>query len=217
MRTNVRLFGLSVLLASALCACDKPSFIELEPKEQTFKRIGEDLWWKAKARTKQGKYLHQVTFTWTTSDPKIVTIDAKGRAKAVGAGHAAIIAHVGELSAEAPVEVQGVGKVTLEPVEEITLDARGEGKPITVKVFDLAGHPVTDRTAVVRCQNEDVCRVFPDGVHGVDSGETILVASCEGLSSNEVKVKVLPTEEERMAKGIDVDKPDKPQKPGKKK
>ena len=216
MRANVRLWGVLLLAASALAGCDKPSVIELEPKEQTFKRIGEDVWWHARARTKQGKYLHKVTAVWSSSDPKVVSIDAVGRAKALSPGHATITAKVDALSADAPVEVQGVGKVTLEPTDEITLDARGAGKPITIKVFDLAGHPVSDRTPVARCKNEDICRVFPDGVHGVDSGETFLVASCEGLSSNEVPVKVLPTDEERMAKGIDVDgPPEKAKKPGK--
>jgi len=51
--------------------------------------------------------------------------------------------------------------------------------------------------------------VFPGPmVHGVDSGETTLEVTCEGRTAT-IPVKVLPTDEERIAKGIDVDKPSK--------
>jgi len=207
----MRKTALVVLALTVLAGCDKPAFIELEPKEHTFKRVGEDIWWKGKARTRQNKYIHTLTFQWSSADPKIVTIDAKGRAKAVGTGRTTITATFENLKAEAVVDVQGVGNVTVEPKEGLTLDARGEPKPIVMKVFDLAGHEISDRQPVARCKNEDVCRVFADGVRGVDSGETVLEVTCEGKTAS-MPIKVLPTEEERIAKGIDVDKPAKPAK-----
>lgn len=207
----MRTTALAVLALTLLAGCDKPAFIELDPKEHTFKRVGEDIWWKAKARTQQNKYIHTLTVQWSSADPKIVSIDAKGRAKAVGTGRTTITAIYKDLKAEAVVDVQGVGKVTVEPADGLTLDARGEPKPITIKVFDLAGHEITDRQAVARCKSEDVCRTSTSGVHGVDSGETMLEVTCEGKSAS-IPIKVLPTEEERIAKGIDVDKPAKPAK-----
>jgi hypothetical protein len=194
------------LLALGLLAvtCDRPDFLELEPKSHTFARPGEDVWWKAVARTRQGKILHKVTVSWSSSDEKVVTVDAKGRVRAVGPGVAKVLARVGELSAEAAVEVVAVGKVTVEPTEGLTLEARGEGKPIVIKVYDVQGRPLNDRVPVARCQDENICRVFPDGVHGVDSGETRLLVKAEGATA-EIPVKVLPTEEEKLAKGIGVD------------
>jgi hypothetical protein len=202
---------MAMTLLAALSGCDKPAFIDLDPKEHTFKRVGEDVWWTAKVRTRNGKFIHRDTVAWSSSDSKVVTIDDKGRAKSVGPGHATIIAKVQEVISEAAVDVQGVSKVTLEPVEGLTLEARGEGKPIVVKCYDLAGHIATDRHPIARCVNEDICRVFGEEVRGVDSGETILEATCEGQKAS-VSIKVTPTEEERIAKGIDVDKPKKPQK-----
>lgn len=206
MGPKVRLVAVTLLAFWVLVGCDAPKVIDLDPKEHTFKRVGEDVWWQAKVRTKRGKFLQTKTVTWSSADPKVVEIDAKGRAKAVGLGRTTIVANSGSLRFEAPVEVLGVGKVTVEPAEGLTLDARGAPKAITVAVFDPAGHPMRDRTAMARCESEDVCRVFGKDVYGVDSGETTLVVSCEGAKAT-LHVKVLPTEEERKAKGLDGDKP----------
>lgn len=208
MRSPALTAVVAALSLLVLAGCEKPTYIELDPKEHTFKRVGEDVWWHAKARTRQGKFIHTKTVSWSSSDPKVIAVDAKGRVKAVGPGRAMVRAQAHGLVSEAPVEVQGVGKVTLEPTAGLTLDARGEGKPITIKVFDLNDREVSDRQPVARCQDENVCRVFPDGVHGVDSGETTLVVTCEGARA-EIPVKVLPTDEERIAKGLDVEKPRK--------
>jgi hypothetical protein len=201
MRRTVRLIVLSVFGVWGLSACDKADFLELDPKEHVFKRVGEDIWWQMKAKTRQGKYLHRVTAVWSSSDPKIVTVDEKGRVKAVAPGRATVIAKVGELTAEAIVEVQGVGKVEVEPAEGFNFEARGEPKPFTIKVFDLHGRPISDRAPVARCMNEDVCRTATDGVHPVDPGETTLLVTCEGQKA-EVPVKVAPAKEEAApAKG----------------
>lgn len=214
------LIGLAVLAVLSTLGCDKPAYVDLEPKAFTFKRVGEDLWWKAKVRAKNNKFIQTKTVTWTSADPSVVSIDAKGRAKAVGPGQTTITAMCEGIKSDAVVDVQGVSKITVEPAEGLTLDARGEGKPIKVTVFDLAGHPTIDRVPQFRCQSEDICRVFPGDegpvVNGVDSGETTLLVSCEGKTAT-IPIKVNPTEEERIAKGIDVDKPAKPVKGAKKK
>ncbi|HEY3446643.1 MAG TPA: Ig-like domain-containing protein [Myxococcales bacterium] len=213
---RIALTALAGLSALVLFGCDKPAYVDLEPKEHTFKRVGEDIWWKAKVRAQNKKFIQTKTVVWSSADPKIVSIDAKGRAKAVGAGQTTITAECEGIKSEAVVDVQGVSKVTVEPTEGLVLDARGEGKPITIKVYDLAGHVVTDRAPQARCLDDNVCRVFPTGVNGVDSGETTLEVTCEGQKAS-IPVKVNPTEEERIAKGIDVDKPAKANKAPKKK
>lgn len=214
---RVALTALFALSALAVAGCDKPAYIDLDPKAFTFKRVGEDVWWKAKVRTKNNKFIQTKTVVWSSADPKVVSVDAKGRVKAVAPGQTTITAECEGVKSEAVVDVQGVGKITVEPAQGLELDARGEGKPITVTVFDLAGHVITDRAPQYRCQNEDVCRVFPGPVvNGVDSGETVLEVSCEGQKAT-IPIKVNPTEEERIAKGIDVDKPAKPVKPAPKK
>jgi len=213
---SVALTALAALSVLALSGCDKPAYIDLEPKSHTFKRVGEDVWWKAKVRTKNNKFIQTKTVVWSSAAPKVVSIDAKGRAKAVSPGQTTITAECEGIKSEAVVDVQGVGKITVEPAEGLVLDARGEGKPSTGTVCDLAGHVITDRAPQFRCQNEDVCRVFPGPVvNGVDSGETTLVVTCEGQKAT-IPIKVNPTEEERIAKGIDVDKPAKPNKGAKK-
>ena len=214
---RVALIALAALAALVLVGCDKPAYIDLDPKSHTFKRVGEDVWWKAQVRAKNKKFLQTKNVVWSSADPKVVAIDEKGRAKAMGPGQTTIKAECEGIKSEAVVDVQGVSKVTVEPTEGLVLDARGEGKPIKVTCFDLAGHPTTDRAPQYRCLNEDICRVFPGPiVNGVDSGETTLEVSCEGQKAT-IPIKVNPTEEERIAKGIDVDKPAKPVKAPKKK
>jgi len=142
---RVAILALVALAALVFAGCEKPAYVDLEPKDHTFKRVGEDIWWKAKVRAKNKSFMQTKTVVWSSADEKIVSIDAKGRAKAVAPGQTTIVAECEGIRSEARVEVQGVGKITVEPAEGLTLDARGEGKPIKVTVYDLAEHVITDR------------------------------------------------------------------------
>jgi len=189
MRTGSALvFGLSLALVAG--ACSKPDFLEMNPKEHTFKRTNEELWWKATAKTRQGQVLHKEKVTWSSSDEKVAKVDFAGRVTSMGPGRATIIARSGEVKAEALVEVLTVGRVEVEP-KELTLKARGEPQAVTVKVFDYQGRPLADRLPMLRCQNENVCRTSQAGVVPVDPGETVLVVSADPAKT-EIPIKVVP-------------------------
>ncbi len=186
----------TAILAGALAilalGCDpKPDFIEMDPKEHAFKRPGEDLWWGIVAKTRQGKVLtkQKGKAVWSSSDEKVVTVEAAtGKVKAVGPGSAMVRAKLGTLTAEAPVEVLAVGKVTVEPTE-LKLDARGDPQELKMEVFDTRGRPLKDRLPIARCRNEEVCRTAGSEVHPVDPGQTKIVVSSEGVET-EVQVTV---------------------------
>jgi hypothetical protein len=190
---------IGLALVGTLTACEqKPDFIEMDPKEHVFKRPGEDLWWHIVAKTRQGKTLpkQRGKAVWSTSDEKVITVEAEtGKVKAVGPGSAMVRAAVGQLTAEAPVEVIAVGKVTVAPTE-LKLEARGDPMPITMEVFDTRGRPLKDRMPMARCMNEDVCRTAADGVHPVDPGTTKLVVTAEGAKA-EAEVTVVPSKEKK--------------------
>lgn len=172
----------------AACA-GQPDHLQMNPKEHVFKRIGEDLWWKAMAVNKQGRALPKETaMGWQTSDPKVATVDSVGRVKAVGPGSATITARLGAVSAEALVEVVVVDRVSVTPAE-LTFEARGEPKKIAIRVLDAGGRELRDRMPVARCLNEEVCRTASDQVHPVDPGQTSLVVSAEGKKA-EIPVTV---------------------------
>jgi hypothetical protein len=193
----MRRVTIMAVAALSLAACAKPDFLEVTPKEQVFKSVGSELWFKALPKSREGKVFHkqQGEVRWTTSDPKVVTVDEVGKARSAGPGTATLTATLGELKAEVQVEVVTVGKVTAEPTE-LTFEARGEPKPLTIKVFDYLGRELKDRSPLARCENEDVCRTSNLGVHPVDPGETLVRVTAEGQETT-VQVKVEPSKQKK--------------------
>jgi hypothetical protein len=189
MRRTLRWGVWAVLGVVGLAACDRPAYLELTPREHVFRRVGEDVWWQMKAMTREGRHLYRVTAAWSTSDPRVITIDARGRVKAVGPGRASVMARVGDVKAEAVVEVLVVDKVVVEPAEGMELEARGGPRPIHIKVLDVGGHEMTDRMPLARCSNEEVCRAASGEVYPVDPGAATLLVTCEGKKA-EIPVKV---------------------------
>ncbi len=166
-------------LLSAACATE-PDHLQMEPKEHVFKRVGEDLWWKAVAVNKQGRALPKLTaMSWSTSDAQVVTVDSVGRVRAMGPGHATLSARLGKLVADAEVEVEVVERVAVEP-GELSLKAWGDPKPIAIRVFGPNGRELKGRLPMARCMDEEVCRATSSEVHPVDPGKTTLVVSAEG-------------------------------------
>lgn len=187
MRRTILASACAALLSGA-CAT-QPDHLQMEPKTHVFKRVGEDVWWKATAVNKQGKALPKLTaMTWKSSDPAVATVDAVGRVKAVGPGHATITARLGKLSADAELDVEVVEGVTVAPAE-LSLKAWGEHKKIAIRVFGPNGRELTGRMPVARCLDEDVCRTLGNEVHPVDPGKTTLVVSAEGKTA-EIPVTV---------------------------
>ncbi|MGI5861924.1 MAG: Ig-like domain-containing protein [Myxococcales bacterium] len=188
----MRRVTLIAALALAAAACQKPEYLDMQPKEHVFKGIGDELWWKAIPKSRQGKSFQkqQSEVRWATSNSKVAIVDEVGKVHSVGPGQATITATLGELKAEARVEVVTVAKVTVTPTE-LSLEARGEPQPLTITVYDYLGRELKDRMPLVRCENEDVCRISNLGVHPVDPGETVVAISAEGQRA-EVKVTVVP-------------------------
>lgn len=187
MRRTIVASACAALLGAA-CATE-PDHLQMEPKAHVFKRVGEDLWWKAMAVNKQGRALPKLTaMTWKTSDPQVATVDAVGRVKAVGPGHATVTARLGKLSADAEIDVEVVEGVAVEPAE-LSLKAWGESKSIAIRVLGPNGRELKGRMPVARCLDEDVCRATGVEVHPVDPGKTTLVVSAEGKKA-EIPVTV---------------------------
>jgi hypothetical protein len=190
----MRRVTLIAALALGAVACQKPEYLEMQPKEHVFKGIGDEMWWKAIPKSRRGKSFQkqQGQVSWKTSDAKVAIVDEVGKVHSVGPGQATVTATLGELKAEARVEVVTVGKLAVTPTE-LSLEARGEPQPLTITVFDYLGRELKDRMPLVRCEDEDVCRISNLGVHPVDPGETVVAVSAEGQRA-EVKITVVPAE-----------------------
>jgi hypothetical protein len=145
-----------------LAACGGPASIELQPSSLRFTGRDQGGILHAMPRARGGKQLPDARCAWSSSDPKVATVSAKGNdatVNSVGPGAAAIRCAIGDLQAEVPVQVRVVARITLEQTA-MALELRDDRRPFTVKVqaFDDQGAPVTGRLVLTRCDDEEVCR-----------------------------------------------------------
>jgi hypothetical protein len=133
---------------------------------------------------------------WSSTDEKVATVSGphnEGAVTSAGPGSAAIRCTIGGVSAEVPVAVRVVARVTVRP-ERVEARILDEATPVALRVeaFDDAGAAVIGRAALVRCADEEVCRGDQRGqVWGVAPGETTATAEVEGAVSAPVAVRVV--------------------------
>jgi hypothetical protein len=150
------------LAALLLAACGGPDSVELQPASLRFTGRDQGGILHAMPRARGGKPLPDARCTWSSSDPKVATVTARGNdatVNSVGPGAAAIRCAIGDLKAEVPVQVRVVARITLEQTS-MALELRDDRQPFAVKVqaFDDQGAPVTGRLVLTRCDDEEVCR-----------------------------------------------------------
>jgi hypothetical protein len=150
------------LPALLLTGCGGPVAVELQPTSLRFTGRDQGGTLHATPRAKGGKPLPDARCAWSSSDPKVATVAAKGNdatVNSVGPGAASITCAIGDLKAEAPVQVRVVARLTLEQAA-VALELRDDRQPFAVKVqaFDDQGGPVTGRLVLTRCDDEEVCR-----------------------------------------------------------
>lgn len=169
---------------TALSGCTtRPDQMELTPPDHVFTGVGEELWFKALPKAKNGKRFPklQADVRWSTSDESVVAIDAVGRARSVGPGQAVLTATLGKLKYDAHVEVRVIARV-VPAVESLTLtlamDAEGnpvrEAKTVSATVYDTLDRRLEGVKPRLRCLDENVCRTSNDQVLPVDFGKTTL-------------------------------------------
>lgn len=158
-----------LLLALAVggSGCLKPDHIDMEPKELSFSRRGDETWVHAIFRDERGKQYPKEHAVWSSSDEKVAKVDnhdKPGNVVATGPGHATITVKSDEgLVAELPVNVVTVEKIKVSP-DTVKLTTDGERVVLAVQAFDGSGHVLRDRKAHMACANEKVCNSDGDGV-----------------------------------------------------
>jgi hypothetical protein len=68
----------AVSVASMGCG-KKPAYLQMEPQDHVFKQVGEEVWWRAIAKTRQGHVVPKIAPAWSTSDASVATVDAVGK------------------------------------------------------------------------------------------------------------------------------------------
>ncbi len=178
-------FALPALL---LAACGGPVAVELEPVSLRFGGRGQSGLLHATPRAKGGKPVPDARCAWSSSDPAVATVTARGNdatISSVGPGSATIACTIGGLLASAPVQVRVVARIALEQAAA-SIELRDERQPfaVKVKVFDDQAAPVTGRMVLTRCDDEEVCRGDTRGqLWPVGAGAANATVDVEGIKA----------------------------------
>jgi hypothetical protein len=153
---------LLALPALLLAACGGPVRVELEPTSLAFTGRNQTGQLHATPRAKGGKALPDARCAWSSSDPKVVTVTARGNdatAASAGPGAATVTCAIGGVLASATVSVRVVARVVLGQ-EAAALELADDRRPlaVTLQAFDDQGMPVAGRMILTRCDDEGVCR-----------------------------------------------------------
>jgi hypothetical protein len=175
-----------VLTALLLTACGRPVRVDLEPASLAFIGRNQNGALHATPRAKGGKPLPDARCAWSSSDPAVATITARGNdatVASVGPGAATVTCAIGDLQASAPVSVRVVVRLVLGQAAA-ALELADDRRPLAVKVqaFDDQGSPVAGRLVLTRCDDEEVCRGDTRGqLWATGPGQAIATVEIEGL------------------------------------
>lgn len=177
MRTQSILSSLFTLALVAGCQA-KVATVEVTPAKVELgdEKVSETVAFAAKDA--KGGAIAKAQGVWTSSDPKVVTVDATGKVTAVGSGNAVVMAKVGEISGQSSVTVTLVKAVKLEPAT-LEVQVGGEAKKLTATFTNERGEPVKVEKAVTfTAKDAAIATVAADGtVTAVAAGATEIEAS----------------------------------------
>jgi len=182
--------AVAVALLTLVSACTKVDRIEVEPKTLSFTEAGKKEALKASAVTAEGKPVDGVKFEFSSSDPKVATVDANGTVVAVKSGSANVEVKGGEKSAKVPVEVSIPAAIVVKG-GPIALTGVGTTATIDAQVQDDAGRPVQGATVEFTSADANIAEVSGNTVTAKGPGTTSVTATSGALRQQvEVTVKL---------------------------
>lgn len=134
------------------------------------------------------------TLSWSSDNSAVARV-SNGTVTAVGAGTAVITGtYIGDLGiGEASVSVQVVNElysISLSPVD-ITLDHDEKAMINVIGTYDDGSTVNTASSFTWKSQNPEIASVDANGiVTGINTGSTVITASKDGVTSNEIAVTV---------------------------
>ncbi|HEY6066462.1 MAG TPA: Ig-like domain-containing protein [Thermoanaerobaculia bacterium] len=122
--------------------------------------------------------------TWTSSDPKIVTVSSEGLVTSVGNGTAMVTARVGELqgAAEVSVLVHDIARLDVRPATALV--RIGDSQKFQVLVYGADGGRLENASARFRSSNPAVATIDGAGVAvGVAAGTATIHVDLAGRAA----------------------------------
>ena len=204
-----------VLAAAASCGGDSPTdptapssqvaSVEVVPDVAPLNALGDTIRFTALARDAAGRTLDGTSFTWTTANAQVASVNSvTGLATAGGNGTTSILAEASGVQGIAVLTVaQVVASVSLSPSGG-TLAAIGDTLRLTSTVLDSNEHPAPDQGLIWESSEPTVATVSSSGlVTSVGNGSTTISArlgdatgdAVISVNQSIVSISVTPTGE----------------------
>ena len=152
------------------------------------------------AKNAGGEVLTGKTFTWSSSDPSVATVNVSGVGSgtasivvtAVSNGTADITVSADGVSASVTVTVsQVVATIEVTPMDPLTLTDEGETRSLAAVAKDAGGSGMVGVTFTWASDNVAAATVAADGtVTAITDGVANIRASASGVTSNAVEITV---------------------------
>lgn len=194
--------GEALIVASAAGVADtalvaveqRPAAVTITPNAFTI-AVGSTTQLAATAADANGHAIEKTSFTWSSSNPGVASVDGSGRVRGVSVGTATITARAGNRTASATVTVSStpVGSVSVSPAEASV--QAGSAVQLTAQVKDPAGNILKDRPVTWSSSDTTVATVSVSGlVRGIKAGAATITAASGGKSgSAQVMVTAAPS------------------------
>lgn len=188
-----------LLVASALVACggdgptgpgsegdpvDRVATVAITPGSDTLTALGDTRTLDAVALDSNGEPVSGVTFTWSSGDESVATVDGGGVVSAEGNGTAEISASVsgsGVSGSARMAVIQQVSTVSVSP-GTATLTTVGATQQFTATAVDANDNPVEGVQFVWASENHAVATVDSDGLaSATGSGSATITATAQDI------------------------------------
>lgn len=156
--------------------------VEITPGADTLTALGETRSFTAVARDADGDPITGLSFTWSTSDQSVATVDDQGVVTASANGTAEITATVDGVTGSAGLAViQQVESVTVTP-SSATLTTVGATRTFTAAAVDANDNAVTGAAILWTSEDPSVATVDSAGVvTSKGAGVSTITASIQGV------------------------------------
>ena len=203
MRSTVLVIAFSAMSVLA-CGGDPPTgngtptvaSVVVSPGAATLVSFGETVTLSATARNSSGGAISGKSFSWSSSDGNVATVNSSGEVTAVGNGTATITATADGVSGTASVEVdQVVASIAVTP-NNSTVSAYGTlgGVQLSAVALDALGNAVADVVSFTWSSADvQIARVDDTGaVVTLAEGSVSITASAEGVDGSTTVVSSPP-------------------------
>ena len=178
--------------------------VRMSPPSDSLAALGDTVRLSAEAFDANGHVVPEATFSWTSGDTLVVTVDATGLVTAVGRGSASVTATTGEVFSTAAVTVeQRPVEVRVSPGAD-TVTALGDTIRLMAAAFDANGHVIAYTAFQWRSGDPLVVTVDATGlVTAVGPGSTSVTATTGEISGTATLTVEQRPFEVRMSPGAD--------------